>query len=196
MADVRDPGHAARVVAAATERHGRVDIVVANAGIGYAGDVVAMSADDVRALVEVNVTAPVLLAAAAVPGMVERRRGALVFVTSIAGALLVPGETVYSMTKAAVEAFADPLREELRGSGVAVSTVLPGAVETSFFATRGRAYDRRFPRPIPARRVADAVVAAVTTGRARTVTPGWLRVAVLVRTLVPGCYRAMARRVG
>jgi len=61
-----------------------------------------------------------------------------VFVSSIAGAVGVPGESVYSATKAALEAFAPLLREELRGAGISVSTVLPAAVDTDFFSTRGQ----------------------------------------------------------
>lgn len=196
VADVTDVDHAARVVRRTVAEHGRLDVVVANAGVGFAGDFTGMPERRIDELVDVNVKAPVLLARAALPVMITQGTGSLVFVTSIAGAVLVPGEAVYSMTKAAIEAFVEPLREELRGSGVAVSTVVPGVVATGFFEARGRAYDRRFPRPLPPGRVADAVVVAVTTGRRRVVTPRWLLVATTFRTLVPRAYRTMARRFG
>jgi short-subunit dehydrogenase len=195
-ADVRDPGHADRVVQHALAEHGRLDVVVANAGIGHAGPFAAMPPDAVRRLVEVNVTAPMLLTRAALPHLLERRQGVVVLVTSIAGAVLVPGETVYSTTKAAVEAFAETVREEVRGSGVTVSTVLPGAVDTEFFDRRGEPYTRRFPRPIPAQRVADAIVDAVASGRSRRVEPRWLAAAATLHRLAPGAYRALARRFG
>jgi len=196
VADVRDPAHAERVVQQALTEHGRLDVVVANAGIGYAGPFAAMPPETVNALVDVNVTAPMLLTRAALPHLVERGRGAVVLVTSIAGAVLVPGETVYSTTKAAMEAFAETLREELRGSGVSVSTVLPGAVDTEFFDRRGEPYARGFPRPIAPQRVADAIVDAVVSGRSRRVEPRWLAVASTLRRLAPGAYRALARRFG
>jgi short-subunit dehydrogenase len=138
----------------------------------------------------------VLLAHAAIPALVERQRGSVVFVTSVAGAMPVPRETVYSMTKAAVEAFAEPLREELRGTGVTVSTVLPGVVATEFFDRRGEPYDRRFPRPLSAERVAETVVRVITRQQERAVTPRWLGAAARFRAVAPGTYRALARRFG
>jgi short-subunit dehydrogenase len=101
---------------------------------------------------------------------------------------------VYSATKAAVESLAVVLREELRPVGAAVSTVLPGVVDTEFFARRGVPYDRRFPRPVPPERVARAVVAALESGRARTVVPRWLGLPAWLSAAVPGPYRALARR--
>jgi short-subunit dehydrogenase len=198
--DLRDPGAADRVVAHARELHGRLDGVVANAGIGHAGAVADMTAGRVAALVDVNVRGTLLLARAAAGAFREqaadgdRRPRGLVFVTSIAGAVGVPGESVYSATKAAVESFAVVLREELRADAVGVSTVLPGVVDTPFFDRRGVPYDRRFPRPMPPERVARAVVAALESGRPRTVVPRWLTVPAWLSVALPGPYRALARR--
>lgn len=196
VADVADPDHADRVVAAAIDAFGRLDVVVANAGIGHEGAVVDMTPERIVELIDVNVRAPLLLARAALPHLVRQGRGALVFVTSIAGALLVPNESVYSATKAAVEAFAEPLREELRGTGVTVSTVLPGVVATEFFDRRGAPYVRSRPRPIPADRVAAAVVRAAESGTPRIVVPGWFAGPIRLRGLAPGLFRAMSRRFG
>ena len=104
-------------------------------------------------LVDVNLRAPMLLARAALP--VLRRPGALVFVTSIAGLVGVPGETVYSVTKAGLETFATLLREEVEG--VTVSTVAPGrstpaSSTPAASRTRGASRGRSGPS-----RVADAV---------------------------------------
>ena len=190
VADAADPAAAGPLVGAAVERHGRLDAVVANAGLGWAGEFETMDPDRIAELVDVNLRAPMLLARAALP--VLRRPGALVFVTSIAGLVGVPGETVYSVTKAGLETFATLLREEV--DGVTVSTVAPGAVDTGFFDTRGVPYDRSFPRPIPARRVADAVVEAIATGRERQVEPRWLAVPARLSATAPKTYRALARR--
>jgi short-subunit dehydrogenase len=107
----------------------------------------------------------------------------------------VPGESVYSATKAAVESFAVVLREELRADGVGVSTVLPGVVDTGFFERRGVPYDRRFPRPMPPERAARAVVAALESARERTVVPRWLALPAWLAAAAPGPYRALARRL-
>jgi NAD(P)-dependent dehydrogenase (short-subunit alcohol dehydrogenase family) len=192
VADAADPAAAPALVAAAVDRHGRLDAVVGNAGVGWAGEFAGMDPARITELVDVNLRAPMLLARAALP--VLRRPGALVFVTSIAGLVGVPGETVYSVTKAGLETFATLLREEVEG--ITVSTVAPGAVDTGFFTTRGVPYDRSFPRPIPPRRVADAVVEAIATGRARRVEPRWLAVPARLSAAAPGIYRALARRFG
>jgi len=203
VADLREPGAAADVVRRAREVHGRLDGVVANAGIGHAGAVVDMTDEQVAALVDVNVRSTFLLARAAAQAFTEQAGGehagdgrgrGIVFVSSIAGAVGVPGESVYSATKAAVESLTVLLREELRPAGIGVSTVLPGVVDTEFFVRRGAPYDRRFPRPIPADRVARAVVAALETGRARTVVPRWLALPAWLSAALPGPYRALARR--
>jgi short-subunit dehydrogenase len=198
--DLRDPTAADRLVAQAYEVRGRLDGVVANAGIGHAGPVVDMTARQVAALVDLNVRSTFLLARAAAVAFRQqaadgdRRPRGLVFVSSIAGAVGVPGESVYSATKAAVESFAVVLREELRPDDVGVSTVLPGVVDTEFFARRGAPYDRRYPRPMPPERVARAVVAALESGRARTIVPRWLGLPAWLSAAVPGPYRALARR--
>ncbi len=194
--DLREPGSAERVLAQATEAYGRVDIVVANAGIGFAGDVPSMTAESVAELVELNVIAPLQLARASLGPMLERGSGRLLFVTSIAGALGVPGEAVYSATKAATEMFADVLREEVRGTGVTVSTLVPGVVNTEFFQRRGLPYDRAFPRPMPPARVARAAVQLLVDGRRRRVVPAWLAVPIRLRSAAPALYRALERRFG
>lgn len=195
-ADVRDPAHAEAVVQHALDRHGRVDIIVANAGIGHAGDFAAMAPDRITDLVAINVAGPMLLARAALPSMLAADRGALVFISSIAGALLVPQESVYSATKAAVDSFAEPLRDELRGTGVTVSTVVPAVVRTAFFETRGEPYDRSFPRMIGPERIAAAVVHAAERGVKRRLVPRWIWVPIRLRGIAPATYRALSRRFG
>jgi uncharacterized protein len=190
VADVADPGAAAALVETATTRHGSLTAVVASAGVGHAGPFAAMDPARITALVDVNLRAPMLLARAALP--VLRRPGALVFLTSIAGLVGVPGETVYSVTKAGLETFAELLREET--AGVTVSTVAPGAVATGFFATRGVPYDRGFPRPIPPERVAADVVRALRDGTARQVQPRWLALPARISSTMPKTYRKLARR--
>ena len=194
--DVRDPAHADDLVKHALDRHGRIDVVVANAGIGHAGDVADMTAERVCDLVDINLRAPILLARAALAPMLKQGTGALVFISSIAAGVLVPRESVYSATKAAVEAFAEPLREELRGTGITVSTVAPGVVATRFFDDRGEPYERRFPRPLAPDVIAAAVVRSIEDGRRHTVVPRWLGVAPRVRAIAPRLYRTLARRFG
>jgi short-subunit dehydrogenase len=193
LADVRDPAHADAVVQHVLDSYGRLDIVVANAGIGHCGDFAEMSPERITDLVSVNVIAPMLLARAALPSMLAAKRGSLVFISSIAGALLVPRESVYSATKAAVDSFAEPLRDELRGSGVTVSTVVPAVVRTAYYETRGEPYGRKFPRMLGPERIASAVVRVIERGTKRRLVPRWLVIPIRLRGFAPATYRALSR---
>lgn len=175
-------------------RFGEVDVLVNNAGIGWAGRFAEMAGEDVRRLIAVDLTAPIELTRALLP--VVRTPGRIVFVTSIAGRTGVAGESVYSAVKAGVDAFAESLRFELAGTGVKVGVVVPGVVDTAFFARRGRPYQRRSPRPVPADVVAATVLRVVRDGRAEAYVPRWLRLPVAVRGTVPGVYRGLAARFG
>jgi short-subunit dehydrogenase len=126
-----------------------VDVLVNNAGVGWAGPFEEMTDADIDRLVAVNLTAPIRLTRALMPGMVERGRGHVVFVASIAGATGVRHEAVYAATKAGLIYFADSLRYELADSGVGVSVVLPGVVDTPFFDRRGRTIGAVQPRSRP-----------------------------------------------
>ena len=193
MADVRDPAHADDVVAHALDKYGRLDLVVANAGIGHYGAFAEMPAERILDLVAVNARAPILLARSALPTMLTQRRGALVFISSIVGALPVTREAVYGATKAAIDAFADTIREEVRGSGVTVSTVCPTVVDTLFFVDRGEPYVRKFPRRLRPERIAEAVVDAAEDGKARYVVPRWMTMPMRLRGVAPATYRAISR---
>jgi short-subunit dehydrogenase len=175
---------------------GRVDVLINNAGVGWAGPFEDMPGEAVRALVAVNLAAPVALTRLLLPQMTSRGSGHLVFVSSIAGRLGVAGEALYAATKAGLDVFAESLRLELRGRGVGVGVLVPGVIDTPFFERRGSAYPRARPRPVSAQRAADALVRGVEAGTAEIYVPAWLRLPVTVRGVLPGAYRALAGRFG
>ncbi|MER7442604.1 SDR family NAD(P)-dependent oxidoreductase [Micromonospora avicenniae] len=188
--------HAGRELAErALARYTRVDVLINNAGVGWAGPFNGMADSLADELLAVNLRAPMELTRALLPGMCHRG-GHLVFVGSIAGRLGVNGEAVYAATKAGLDAFAQSLRMELAGRQVAVSTVVPGVVDTPFFARRGQPYRRRRPRPLPPDRVAAALTDAIANDRAEVYVPRWLRLPVAVRGLLPAVYRRLATRFG
>jgi short-subunit dehydrogenase len=194
--DLTEPAGVEGLAEAALRMAGRVDILVNNAGSGWAGSFQAMPQEDLARLVAVNLVAPIRLTQALPPPMLSRGVGQLVFVTSIAGRLGVAGEAVYSATKAGLDAFAESLRFELRETGVDVAVLVPGVVATPFFQRRGRPYDRRHPRPLPAETVADTLVRLIWSGKAEAYLPRWLRLPVAVRGALPGGYRRLAGRFG
>jgi short-subunit dehydrogenase len=195
VADLAEPGAGARLAELAVAEKGRVDIVVANAGLGWAGPFAEMPPGTVERLIAVNLTAPIELTRALLPTF-GCRPGYLIFVTSIAGRMGVAGEAVYAATKAGLDSFAESLRFELYGGKVRVGVFVPGVVETAFFERRGLPYARRSPRPLPAGRVADRIVGMIRRGSAEAYAPAWLRMPVAVRGTLPGLYRRLGARFG
>jgi short-subunit dehydrogenase len=195
-AELADPAEVDRLAEEALGLYGRIDIVVNNAGVGWAGSFVEMDSPDIARLVAVNLVAPIRLTRALLPVMQTHGSGYVMFVTSIAGRLGVAGEAVYAATKAGLDAFAESLRLELRGSRVGVGVLVPGVVQTPFFERRGRPYGRSRPVPVPAERVADVLVRTIAADGAERYAPGWLRLPVAVRGAAPGLYRRLAGRFG
>lgn len=127
-ADVTDPTVATTVVESTLERHGHLDVLVANAGVYVAGDVWKNDPADIDRLVATNVTGVMRFVRAALPGMIERGRGDVVFTSSVSGHQAIPWEPVYSASKHALQAFVHGVRQQLLGTGVRIMSVAPGVV--------------------------------------------------------------------
>ncbi|WP_407939556.1 SDR family NAD(P)-dependent oxidoreductase [Nocardia terrae] len=196
VADFAMPEQRTGLAREALAAFGRVDILVANAGLGWSGPFTEMPLDRLRRVVDVNLLGHMELTRLLLPGMVERDCGSVCFTSSIAGRLGVAGEAVYAASKAGIDMFAESLRAEAAGTGVEIGVVVPAAVRTGFFDRRGRPYDRTLPRPIAPEVVADAALRMITDGTPETWVPGWLRAAAAIRTLAPAGYRRLSRRFG
>ncbi|HET9169225.1 MAG TPA: SDR family NAD(P)-dependent oxidoreductase [Actinospica sp.] len=196
IGDLSTPDGVRRLVGEAVDTARHVDLLVASAGVGWAGPFATMPPDAVDEVLAVDLAAVVRLVRLVLPHMLLRRRGHLVLIGSVAGCLGVEGEAVYSAAKAGLGAFADALRYELKGAGVRVTHVVPGVVDTPFFARRGAPYTRRHPRPIPPERVARAAMRAIDHGSREVFVPRWFRIPAEIRALAPAAYRRLAARLG
>ena len=195
-ADLAAPDGATMRAEAALRETGRIDLLVAGAGIGWAGPFLTMPHTDIDRVLFLDLNATLHLVREVLPAMVAAGSGRVVLVGSVAGAVGVREEAVYSAAKAGLAVFAEALRQELRDTGVGVTLVVPGPVETGFFARRGRPYHRSHPRPTSAGRVAAAVWDAVSESRDDTYIPSWLTLPARVRALTPGLYRKLLDRFG
>jgi short-subunit dehydrogenase len=133
-----DVGHrpeARAFVAAALRDHERIDVLVNNAGLGWMGRLHEMPEEKVEELIATNLKGVVTTTQAALPAMLERRRGVIINVASVLGFRAGPYSAVYSATKHAVVGLSHALRGELSGTGVKVCVVYPSSTATEFFAT-------------------------------------------------------------
>jgi NAD(P)-dependent dehydrogenase (short-subunit alcohol dehydrogenase family) len=151
--DVGNPDQVSQLVSRAIEEFGRVDIIVNNAGANWVRRFDASSADDIAQLLRVNLLGAMLLTRAVLPGMLERRHGAIISVSSLSGRVAM--EPLYSATKYGLRGFSLSLRRQLAGMGVSVSLVSPGNIRTAMTRNvRGR-----LPEPeLVARTIADLVL--------------------------------------
>jgi short-subunit dehydrogenase len=131
-ADVGDADACRDMIATAAETFGGIDVLVNNAGAHFRGDFESRTAEQFATMVDVNLKGPIVLSRHAVEIMRRQGRGTIVHVASIAGRVPLPGAAVYSATKFGLRAFSLALAEELRGTGIAMSVISPGPVETGF----------------------------------------------------------------
>jgi short-subunit dehydrogenase len=121
-------------VAAAIAGFGAIDVLVANAGIAHYQPFQELPLDRAEQMTRVNWLGTLYCVHAALPGMLDRRRGHVVVVSSGAGLRAFPQASVYGATKAAQRAFSEALRHELAGTGVSVTTVFPGEIRSQLHA--------------------------------------------------------------
>jgi 3-oxoacyl-[acyl-carrier protein] reductase len=169
--DVRLPAATARLVAAAVDRWGRLDSVVANAGIGLYGGILDRTDEQLSTMMDTNFAGTVWTVRAALPAMLANGGGDVVIVASVAGIRGGPDEAVYAGTKHAQVGLAGSLDRELREQGVRVTLICPAGTATEFAVGAGRTPDDpRFADYLTPGDVASAVV--TTLRQPRTLRTG------------------------
>ncbi|MCX5227123.1 oxidoreductase [Streptomyces sp. NBC_00233] len=139
--DVTDTAAVDTVVAEVAERHGRIDVLVNNAGRTHVGSVEETSDAELRSLFDVHVFGPAALTRAVLPHMRARRSGAIVQLSSVGGQMSMAGFGAYSATKFALEGMSEALAAEVRPLGIDVLIVEPGAFRTSLFGNHSLSGD-------------------------------------------------------
>jgi serine 3-dehydrogenase len=167
--DVRDAAAVAGTLGGLPAEWAEVDVLVNNAGLGRGMEKLHEgSPADWDEMIDTNVKGLLYATGALVPGMVARGRGHVINIGSVAGHEVYPGGAVYCATKHAVGAITRGLRMDLLGTGVRVSTVDPGMVETEFSVVRFKGDEERARRvyanmdPLTPDDIADAVVWCAT----------------------------------
>jgi len=181
---------------AATRALGDVDLLVNNAGYGHHRSFLEWDIDDIERMMRVNYLGAVYWTKALLPRMVERRRGWLVFVASVAGKIGVPDESAYVASKFAMVGLAESISYEVEDQGVHVLTVCPGAIRTEFFDEEAMrrmspTSQRMMVDPEP---LVDAILAALRRGAHELTYPRGIASGYVVRTLAPRLMRYSVRR--
>jgi NADP-dependent 3-hydroxy acid dehydrogenase YdfG len=136
--DIREEKTSQAAVAAALKAFGRIDILIANAGVGNYKNLVDTSVEEYDEMMDANVKSTWLIARHTVPVMIAQKSGQILMVSSMAGVYGFAGEATYCATKFAQVGFAQGLDKELRPHGIKVGTINPGGVKTEFALGKGR----------------------------------------------------------
>src|SRR4051812_13470903 len=179
------------------ERAGRVDVLVANAALPGSGRLDSYSPDEIDRAIDVNLRAPIQLARALTPAMAERGSGHVVFISSLAGKVASAHATIYNATKFGLRGFGFALHDELRDTGVGVTTVFPGFIEEAgMFADS----EVKLPRGVGTRtpsQVADAVLEGIDKDKAEIdVAPVGLRLGGWLFGASPSLVASIQRVLG
>lgn len=193
--DVQRDDDVQQVVQAVVEQYGQIDILVNNAGFGVFADTIDIELSDVVEMMDVNYFGLVRMTKAVLPSMLARRSGQIINIASLAGFFVTPTHGAYAATKFAVMGFSEGLRYELHGSGVSLSTINPGPVETPFFDRAPRESIPQFVKFLRPEQVADSILRAAVEKKPLYLLPKVSKIALPFRFLFPWLYdRIMVRQ--
>jgi NADP-dependent 3-hydroxy acid dehydrogenase YdfG len=164
--DVRDRAAVDTATAAIVERFGRLDVAIANAGVGAYGPFLELDREHLEEMIDVNLKGTLYTAAATLPHLIASGEGDFVSLASVAGLRALPGEAVYNASKFGQLGFTRALDHELRERGVRATCICPGGVKTDFAIGSGRDEgDPALEGMLTADEVADVVLFTITRPR-------------------------------
>ena len=199
--DLAEVGHSDEAARAAVEAAGVVDVMVHNGGVSQRARAIDTSIDVDRRLFDVNYFGTIALTKALLPGMVSRRRGQFVVVTSLTGVLGTPLRSSYAASKHALHGFFDSLRAEHHDDGIVVTIVAPGFVQTEVSrnaltgdgSAQGK-MDEATARGITPDACARALVDATARSREEVYVGGRETIGPYVKRYAPGLFSRLVRR--
>ena len=186
--DLSTPGAAATLAHDIASRGLIIDVLVNNAGLGALGRFDRLDPARMHEIVQVNIVALTELTRLLLPGMIARRRGRIMLVASVAAFQPGPQMAVYFASKAYVLSLGEALAHELRGTGVRVTVLCPGATATNFFNVAGADHTiiaHRLRRMMPAEGVARLGYRALAAGRPVVITGLSNRLLAMLGRFVP-----------
>ena len=196
-ADLSKPGAAAQLFTTLSRNYGGVDVLVNCAGVLEQGAFTAIDAAAHQAIIDLNISGLTAMLSAFVPGMVQRGRGRVLNVASVAAFQPVPTLASYAASKAYVLSLSESLSEELRDSGVTVTTLCPGITATNMLTQAAGANDKLGQLPAfligDVQEVADLAFAATMNGDAICVPGAVNQVAMIASRSTP---KWLVRRIG
>jgi short-subunit dehydrogenase len=196
--DVTDDIQVSDVVNQVIKDYGRIDIWINNAGFGLISHVTDMPMDSFKRLMEVNYYALVRCTKAVLPYMLREKKGHIINVASVAGKIGTPKAAGYSASKHAVLGFTNSLRAELSGTGVKVSSMNPGPVDTPFFDTsdpEGHYKSNIQHYLLKPETVAHAMLRLIKTGKAEMTIPFSALIGIKLVQLFPNWLSGIAGRM-
>jgi short-subunit dehydrogenase len=199
--DVTRDGDVERAVAESVRQWGKLDVVIANAGFGVVGALKSLSVEDYRRQFETNVFGVLRTIYAALPE-IEKTRGNVVIIGSVAGWVATPGTSAYAMSKFALRALANAVTPELRLAGVTVTLVSPGFVVSNIRNVDNRGALQAGAKdsipawlPVSTGKAVRQILKAVARGKREVIVTGHGKILVVLERFAPWVIRAVGRRL-
>ncbi|MCD8508971.1 MAG: SDR family oxidoreductase [Bacillus sp. (in: Bacteria)] len=174
---------------------GSIDVLINNAGFAIFELACKSSMETTKSMFQVNVFGAIACTQAVLPSMLERNKGHIIFIASQAGKLATPKSSGYSATKHALLGYANSLRMELKGTGIYVSSVNPGPIQTPFFdrADETGQYRKSVERfMLDPDKVASKTVDLIKSPKREINLPGWMGLGTKMYQLFPSLVEGLA----
>jgi uncharacterized protein len=195
-ADVTNTEQVRALFLKATQEGGTLDVVFDNAGLGYIANIWELTTDQIKQMIDVNVTGQISVAKFASEVMVRQKHGHLIMTSSLAGLVTLPEWSVYVASKWAITAFADSIRQELAQYNIKVTTLHPGLVKTEFFNKEKADVDTtKLGKVITPEEVAEAVYDSIFTNKKRVIIPSLAKNYSLLYKFLPGLTQKLMEKM-